>query len=95
MLSKTITRRFEDSRYLFFTACLVYPIDIDFPLLSSIVGKWVGIVRFRFLSFSSFSVSGKVSPITPLLSGVLVRRAFRAYFGRISGGSRKAYISLV
>ena len=52
------------------------------------VGKWVGFVRF--LCFLFFSVSGRVSPITPLLSGVFVRRVFRAYFGRISRGSRKA-----
>ena len=51
------------------------------------VGKWVGFVRFLFLFFS---VLRKVSPITPLLSGVFVRGVFRAYFGRISGGSRKA-----
>ena len=50
--------------------------------------KMGGICSF-FLFFFSF-VSGKVSPITPLLSGVFVRRVFRAYFGRISGGSRKA-----
>ena len=47
----------------------------------------MGFVRFVFFFFS---VSGKVSPITPLLSGVFVRRVFRANFGRISGGSRKA-----
>ena len=29
-LSKSITRRFQDSRYLFFTACLVYPIEVLF-----------------------------------------------------------------
>ena len=55
--------------------------------------KMGGICSFSFFSFSFsffFSVSGKVSPITPLLSGVFVRRVFRAYFGRISGGSRKA-----
>ena len=34
LLSKTIACRFNDSRYLFFTACLVYP--VDFPLLGSI-----------------------------------------------------------
>ena len=34
LLSKSITRRFWDSRCWFFTACLVYP--TDFPLLSSI-----------------------------------------------------------
>ena len=33
LLSKTITRRFKDSRYLFLTTCLAHPIDV--PLLSS------------------------------------------------------------
>ena len=33
LLSKTITRRFKDSKYLFFTTCLVHPIDV--PFLSS------------------------------------------------------------
>ena len=34
LLSKTITRRFKNSRYLFFTACVFHPIDV--PFLSSI-----------------------------------------------------------
>ena len=51
----------------------------------------MGFVLFLIFSFSFFfSVSGKVSPITPLLSGIFVRAVFRAYFGRISGDSRKA-----
>ena len=29
-LLKSINRRFEDSRYLFFTTCLVYRIDVPF-----------------------------------------------------------------
>ena len=32
-----------------------------------------------------FSVSGKVFPVTPLLSGVSVRRVFCAYFGKFQG----------
>ena len=38
---------------------------------------WVGFFKFFF------SVSVKVFPVTPLLSGVLVHRAFYAYFLRI------------
>ena len=34
LLSKSIIRRFEESRCLFFTACFVYPINV--PFLSSI-----------------------------------------------------------
>ena len=62
------------------------------------VGKWVGFVRFItglpvwqtlwgsafhlfFLFF--FSVLVKVLPVTSLLSGVFVHRAFCAYFLRI------------
>ena len=59
------------------------------PSMAIPVGKWVGFVFFSFFFFVFFSVSGKVSPITPLLSGVFVRRVSRTYFGRISGGSRK------
>ena len=62
--------------------------------IAILVGKCVIFLSFLFF-FLSFSVSGKVFPITPLLSGVFVRRVFCGYFGRISGGSRKAYISLV
>ena len=40
------------------------------------VGKWVD---FSIL----FSVSVKVLPVTPLLSGVFVHRAFYVYFLRI------------
>ena len=36
-----------------------------------------------FLFFFFFSVSVKVLPVTPLLSGVFVHRAFCAYFLRI------------
>ena len=43
------------------------------------VGKWVD---FSVLFFS-FSVSVKVLPVTPLVSGVFVHRAFCAYFLRI------------
>ena len=53
------------------------------------VGKWVGFVCFIiiiyfilfFLVF--FSVSVKVLPVTCLVSGVFVHRAFCAYFLRI------------
>ena len=45
--------------------------------------------RWDLLVFFFFLACREVSPITPLLSGVFVRRVFRAYFGRISGGSRK------
>ena len=39
---------------------------------------------FSFLSFFAFfSVSVKVLPVTPLVSGVIVHRAFCAYFLRI------------
>ena len=38
---------------------------------------------FSFSFFLFFSVSVKVLPVTPLLSGVFVHRAFYAYFLRI------------
>ena len=41
------------------------------------VGKWVD------FSVLLFSVSVKVLPVTPLLSGVFVHRAFCVYFLRI------------
>ena len=48
------------------------------------VGKWVGFVCFICFIFSVFfSVSVKVLPLTPLVSGVFVHRAFCAYFLRI------------
>ena len=37
------------------------------------------------LIFSFFSVSVKVLPVTPLLSGVFVHRVFCAYFVRFEG----------
>ena len=46
------------------------------------VGKWVGFVCFLFFRFF-FSVSVKVLPVTPLVSGVFVHRAFYAYFLKI------------
>ena len=49
------------------------------------VGKWVD---FRFLIFFFlvfFSVSVKVLPVTPLLSGVFVHRVFCVYFVRFEG----------
>ena len=46
------------------------------------VGKWVGFVRFIYFIFL-FSVSVKVLPVTSLVSGVFVHRAFCAYFLRI------------
>ena len=48
------------------------------------VGVCVSCVCFLFfLFFLFFSVSVKVLPVTPLLSGVFVHRAFFAYFLRI------------
>ena len=47
------------------------------------VGKWV--IFVRFLLFLFFSVSRKVLPVTPLLSGVSVHRIFRVYFVRFEG----------
>ena len=38
---------------------------------------------FLFFSFFFFSVSVKVLPVTPLVSGVFVHRAFCEYFLRI------------
>ena len=38
---------------------------------------------FSFFSFFFFSVSVKVLPVTPLVSGVFVHRAFCEYFLRI------------
>ena len=46
------------------------------------VGKWVGFVCFFFFFFL-FSVSVKVLPVTSLLSGIFVHRAFCSYFLRI------------
>ena len=46
----------------------------------------VGIsVSFRGFFLLFFSVSGKVLPVTPLLSGVFVHRVFCAYFVRLRG----------
>ena len=42
-----------------------------------------GFFFFFFLVFFFFSVSVKVLPVTPLVSGVFVHRAFCAYFLRI------------
>ena len=44
------------------------------------VGKWID---FSVVFILFFSVSVKVLPVTPLLSGVFVHRAFCAYFLRI------------
>ena len=41
--------------------------------------------RFHFVGFLLFSVSGKVLPVTSLLSGVFVHRVFCAYFVRFEG----------
>ena len=46
---------------------------------------FVGFFIFRFLFLLFFSVSGKVLPVTPLLSGVFVHRVFCAYFVRFEG----------
>ena len=43
-----------------------------------------GLLFFVFF-FLFFSVSGKVLPVTPLLSGVFVHRVFCAYFVRFEG----------
>ena len=42
--------------------------------------SWVFLLLFLF-----FSVSGKVLPVTPLLSGVFVHRVFFAYVVRFQG----------
>ena len=56
-----------------------------FTGLPNPVGIWVSFRAF-FLYFVLFlSVSGKVLPITPLLSCVFVHRVFRAYFVRCEG----------
>ena len=47
------------------------------------VGKWVDISVLFILVVFIFSVSVKVLPVTPLLSGVFVHGAFCAYFLRI------------
>ena len=47
------------------------------------VGVRVKFVCLFFFCFFFFSVSVKVLPVTPLLSGVFVHRAFCAYFLRI------------
>ena len=67
LLSKTITRRFEESRYLFFTACLVYP--IDFPLLSSIKTAAQGDERAE----QTASRGGLLSRFLTLCGELLVR----------------------
>ena len=47
---------------------------------------FVGFLFFVFfLFYFIFSVSGKVLPVTPLLSGVFVHRVFCAYFVRFEG----------
>ena len=48
--------------------------------MAILVGKWV-----KFLCSFFFSVSVKVLPVTPLLSGVFVHRIFCAYFVRFEG----------
>ena len=45
--------------------------------------KMCFICLFSLSSFFFFPVSVKVSPVTPLLSGVFVHRAFCTYFLRI------------
>ena len=40
---------------------------------------------FYFILFYFFSVSGKVLPVTPLVSSVFVHRLFSAYFVRFEG----------
>ena len=50
---------------------------------SESVFNFVVFLFFVFFFFLFFSVSVKVLPVTPLLSGVFVHRAFYAYFLRI------------
>ena len=45
------------------------------------VGIWVSFRRFVCF----FSVSGKILPVTPLLSSVFVHGVFSAYFVRFEG----------
>ena len=50
------------------------------------VGKCVIFLGFFYLFlFLFFSVSAKVLPVTPLLSGVFVHRVFCAYYVRFEG----------
>ena len=44
-----------------------------------------GFCNFSFSFFLFFSLSGKVLPVTPLLSGVFVHRVISAYFVRFEG----------
>ena len=52
--------------------------------MSSLLGCRMAIPVGKWVDFSVlFSVSVKVLPVTPLLSGVFMRRAFCVYFLRI------------
>ena len=42
-------------------------------------------ISVSFHGFFFFSVSGKVLPVTPLLSSVFVHRVFSVYFVRFEG----------
>ena len=51
----------------------------------------LGFISWVFLLFLLFfSVSGKVLPVTPLLSGVFVHRVLCAYFVRFQGAGGNA-----
>ena len=70
------------SRNLAFISCFFVVTVLPDP-----VGIWVSFRGFFILLFLSlfFSVSGKVLPVTPLLSGVFVHTVFCAYFVRFEG----------
>ena len=73
-----ITEKLHDCSFLSFCQIVNY----EWPLITGLPNP-VGIsVSFRGF-FLLFSVSVKVLPVTPLLSGGFVHRAFCAYFLRI------------
>ena len=63
---------------MFFSASAV-----EFRFLQS--ENELNLVVFLFFCLFVFSLSGKVFPVAPLLSGVFVHRIFCAYFGRFQG----------
>ena len=66
----------KPSRNLAFISCFVVVTVLPDP-----VEIWVLFRGFFVLFlFLCFAVSGKVLPVTPLLSGVFVHRVFCAYF---------------
>ena len=62
--------------------CLLLGCQYGKPSRNLCLISWV-FLFFVFLFLNFFSVSVKVLPVTPLLSGVFVHRAFCAYFLRI------------